>query len=250
MAITDHTRKVLWALSGNACARCDTALVRLPEAKGYVHAIVGRECHIVARSLAGPRGEAEPRGGIDDYKNLILLCANCHAVVDGQPERWTPDELRKMKREHEQKVAHRSSLSTLPKLHLRGRERPLSLTRITSGDALVRMMDSTFSHMSDAPDGLTSAQRELVGDFLQSAQDWGEILGDIGPKGSMDAGQDLQDQIDALRDEGLLVYGTTRRLTLASSAGDESPWPESVVKVVHEHEAREQPAEDSASSAQ
>ena len=249
MAITDHTRKVLWSLSGNACARCDAPLVRLPEAKGDVHAIVGRECHIVARSLTGPRGDAEPRGGIDDYKNLILLCANCHAVVDGQPERWTPDELRKMKREHEQKVAQRSSPSTFPKVQMRGRERPLTLNKITSGDALVRMMDSTYSHMSEAPDGLSSNQRELVGDFLQSAQDWGECLGDIGPKGNMDAGQDLQDQIEALHEEGLLVYGTTRRMTLALSTGDESPWPESVVRVVHEHEARERPTEGPASSA-
>jgi len=247
VAISDHTRKVLWSLSGNACARCDASLVRLPEAKDDVHAIVGRECHIVARSLAGPRGEAEPRGGIDDYKNLILLCANCHAVVDGQPERWTPDELRKIKREHEQKVAQRSSPSTLPKLEMRGRERPQALNRITSGDALVRMMDSAFSYVTGAPDGLSSTQRELVGDFLQSAQDWGECLGDIGPKGHMDAGQDLQDHIDGLRDEGLLVYGATRRLTLASSAGDESPWPESVLKVVHEHEARQSPDEEAAS---
>jgi hypothetical protein len=216
--------------------------VRLPEATGDVHAIVGRECHIVARSLAGPRGEAEPPGGIDDYKNLILLCANCHAVVDGQPERWTPNELRRIKWEHEQKVAQRCSLSTLPKLQMRGRERSLTLNRITSGDALVRMMDSTFSHVSDAPDDLPSSQRELAGDFLQSVQDWGECLGDIGPKGHMDAGQDLQDHIDALRGEGLLVYGTTRRLTLASSTGDESPWPESVLQIVRESEAR-QPVE-------
>lgn len=56
VAITNHTRKILWSLSGNACARCGTSLVRAPDAVGDVHAIVGRECHIVAQAPGGPRG--------------------------------------------------------------------------------------------------------------------------------------------------------------------------------------------------
>ena len=246
MSITDRTRKVLWSLSGNACARCDTLLVRLPEAQGDVHAIVGRECHIVARSLAGPRGEAEPRSGIDDYKNLILLCANCHAVVDGQPERWTPDELRQVKRDHEQRVTARAASASgpaFPELKFRGRGQPLRLERMSSGDLLLGVMAAGFSHVHNPPEHLSSEQRELVGDFLQSAQDWADIHGDIGPKGHMDAGQDLQEHIDALLEQGLLVYAATRQLTLTSSNGDETPWLESVVKIVHEHEARE-PAKD------
>jgi hypothetical protein len=148
-----------------------------------------------------------------------------------------------MKRDHEQKVEQRSSVAAFPNLQLRGREEPLTLNRITSGDELVRMMDGTYSHMNAAPDHLSSAQRELVGDFLQSAQDWGEILGEIGPKGYMDAGGDLQDQIDQLRENGLLVYGTVRTLKLFTSVGGEDAWPESVLKLVHEHEALE-PTQD------
>jgi hypothetical protein len=105
VAISDPTRKVLWSLAGNACALCDVSLVYAPEAVGDTHAIVGRECHIVARAQRGPRGDAGPREQIDAYDNLILLCANCHAVVDGQTERFPPHELRRLKREHEQHVA-------------------------------------------------------------------------------------------------------------------------------------------------
>jgi hypothetical protein len=126
-----------------------------------------------------------------------------------------------------------------PKLELRGRGEPMNLDRIDNGDALVKLMDRCFSHMNETPDGLSSEQRGLIGDFLQSAQDWSEIVGEIGPKGYMDAGGDLQDQLDRMRKEGLLVYGTTRKLTLVSSAGDQEIWPESVLKIVHEHEALE-----------
>jgi len=244
VTISSRDRKILWAMSGNACARCDGALVLLPEVQGDVHAMVGQECHIVARSLAGPRGEEDPRGGLDGYANLILLCANCHAIIDGQPQRWTPDALRDLKREHEQKVEKRTAEPAplpRPELKLRGREQPLRLERITNGDALVRLVDSAFSFMSGAADGLSPSQREVVGDFLQSAHDWGEISGDIGPKGQMDAAQDLDDGIEALREEGLVVYAAKRRLTLEDGDGHESPWPEAVIKVFHERDVLEKP---------
>src|SRR5262249_46913749 len=149
--------------------------------------------------------------------NLILLCANCHAIIDGQPQRWTPDVLRELKREHEQKVEKRTTGAgawSRPELKLRGREKPLRLERITNGDALVRLVDSAFSFTTGAADGLSPAQREVVGDFLQSAHDWGEISDDIGPKGQMEAAQDLDDGIEGLRAQGLIVYATRRTLTL------------------------------------
>ncbi len=49
MAISDKTRKRLWANSGGLCAICKTRLLKelKPEDK---HSIVGDECHIVARA--------------------------------------------------------------------------------------------------------------------------------------------------------------------------------------------------------
>jgi hypothetical protein len=107
VAITDHTRKVLWSLSGNASARCDEPFVRAPEAAHDSHAIVGRERHVIARSAGGPRGGSGPRVALDAYENLILLCANCHAIVDAQPERFTPNEARRIEAEHESKILAR-----------------------------------------------------------------------------------------------------------------------------------------------
>lgn len=65
------------------------------------HAVVGQECHIVARSATGPRGTDGERDDLDGYTNLILLCATCHALVDSQPGTYTLDVLRRLKAKHE-----------------------------------------------------------------------------------------------------------------------------------------------------
>jgi len=238
MAITVHARKVLWALSNNQCARCEAMLVRGPEADGDVHAIVGQECHIVARSLAGPRGEAEPRGGVDGIDNLILLCANCHAVVDGQLEKWTPEALRALKRDHEQKVS-RAALPRSPfAFEIRGREKPITINRITTGDEFLSLLRRGYSRMHETPNGMTSIQREKVGAFLQNAFDWSEIVDEIGPQGELEAGGQLQEELDDLAVEGILVYGALRILACRTADEEAStPWPEAAIRVVHEHEA-------------
>jgi hypothetical protein len=65
-------------------------------------ALVGEECHIVARSPDGPRGvsplTAEER---DKYANLILLCNVHHKQIDDQVNAFPVDTLLKMKAEHE-----------------------------------------------------------------------------------------------------------------------------------------------------
>jgi 5-methylcytosine-specific restriction endonuclease McrA len=245
VAITARTRKVLWALSNNQCARCEATLIRAPEADGDVHAIVGQECHIVARSLAGPRGEAEPRGDVDGIDNLILLCANCHAVVDGQPETWTPEALRALKREHEEKVSRAAAKPSSPfSFEIRGREKPITINRLTTGDEVLALLGRGYSRMHTTPPDMSSIQREKVGAFLQNAFDWSEIVGEMGPQGELEAGGQLQEELDDLSVEGILVYGAVRGLGCRATGEEaDTPWPEAVIRVVHEHEAREPAAE-------
>jgi len=241
VAITVHTRKVLWALSNNQCARCEAVLVRAPEADGDVHAIVGQECHIVARSIAGPRGEVESRGDVDGIDNLVLLCANCHAVVDNQPEKWTPDALRALKRDHEQKVSRATAKPSSPfSFEIRGREKPITINRITTGDEFLSLLGRGYSRMHETPDGMTSIQREKVGAFLDNAFDWAEALDVMGASAELEAGGQLQEELDDLASEGILVYGALRILSCrAASEESDTPWPEAAIRVVHEHEARE-----------
>jgi hypothetical protein len=109
---------------------------------------------------------------------------------------------------------------------------------VHSGDTLLALLGPSLSWAYEKPTDLSSAQRELLGDFLQACQDWSEAYGEVGPKDHLDAGQDLQDHLDALREEALIVYAATRLLTLTGGVGDPAPWPEAVVTIIHEHEAR------------
>jgi hypothetical protein len=116
---------------------CETVLVREPEVDGDSHAIVGEECHVIARSPGGPRGG--PGLPDDSYDNLILLCATCHTVVDMQATKYTSDALRTMKTQHEQRVARRAVPRSFA-WTLRGHDKPVRLNLIENGDQLVRLI--------------------------------------------------------------------------------------------------------------
>jgi hypothetical protein len=152
-----------------------------------------------------------------------------------QLDQFPPDELRRLKAEHEQAVARRNAPG-MPDIRLRGRDAPVSLRLVSSGDDLINILGPSLSRVYDRPDPLSPAQREALGDFFESCQDWGDVHNDIGPRGHLDAGRDLQDRIDALNEHGLIVYAGTRTLTLTGGERD-SPWREAVLKVVHERDA-------------
>lgn len=64
--------------------------------------IFGDIAHIAPSSLAGPRGTvAKEIGKRDEYRNLILLCKNCHARIDGHSKKFTVEFISKIKKEHE-----------------------------------------------------------------------------------------------------------------------------------------------------
>lgn len=237
VAVTDHTRKVLWALGGNSCAKCRAPLVQEASTADEPHAIVGRECHIVARSPEGPRANDGARRDLDDYANLILLCATCHAVIDAQPQQYPVSDLQQIKREHEARVKQRGAPAQSLDWHLEGRGEPLQLQLTESGDALLAVVGPCYSFSHQFPDKLSSEQREAVASLLQDCVDWGSMFSDLGPRGQMDAGASLQDHIDSLRADRLVVFSGTAMLTLRASA-EKSPWPEAIVVVVHEADAR------------
>lgn len=100
---TGKTLKVLFGESLNQCAYpgCTNPLIE-PGTRQSNSVIVGEICHIYARSPGGPRwkdGLTEIE--LNSPENLILLCRNCHVIVDGQPEIFPAEMLQKWKRDHE-----------------------------------------------------------------------------------------------------------------------------------------------------
>jgi len=60
--------------------------------------------HIIADSEDGPRGNTQSPIYAGDIDNIIILCPTCHTKVDKNLSFYTIDYLRKMKKDHEDKV--------------------------------------------------------------------------------------------------------------------------------------------------
>ncbi|MEM5948943.1 ABC-three component system protein [Spirochaetia bacterium 38H-sp] len=109
------TIRKLDTLSCNQCANpdCDRKLIARDG-----DTIVSKICHIEAVSPNGPR--FNPNMTDDerrDYDNLILLCDECHSIIDNKKNegKYTVDLLKKWKRDHENKCRQQqlSKKSTL-----------------------------------------------------------------------------------------------------------------------------------------
>lgn len=103
------TLKVLFALSGNQCAHpeCTNTLIE-PATEKSDALVTGHICHIYAISTDGPRGKIGlTQKELNAPDNLILLCRNHHAVVDGQHETYSADMLKEWKQTHELEMRKR-----------------------------------------------------------------------------------------------------------------------------------------------
>ncbi len=105
------TRLLLFVRAGARCQfdGCNEFLLEHPltVAEGNF----AQMAHIVAFSHQGPRGEARPRPvRINDVANLMLLCPQCHKLIDDQPDRYTIGTLEKYKRNHEERIRHVTGL--------------------------------------------------------------------------------------------------------------------------------------------
>ena len=95
--------KLLWGLSGDRCANCRTELIL--QEKGGENFPLGIMAHIEGENPGSARYNPE-MNDLDriKYENLILLCPNCHTTVDNDTEQYTMDQLKSMKKKHEEWV--------------------------------------------------------------------------------------------------------------------------------------------------
>jgi hypothetical protein len=67
--------------------------------------------HIVAFSQEGPRGYVRPDPKrINDPSNLMLLCPQCHKLIDDHPDQYNVSTLEKYKNKHEDRIRHVTGL--------------------------------------------------------------------------------------------------------------------------------------------
>ncbi len=104
MSIKLKTHKLLWGKSGNRCAICRKELYEDATLTDD-EALIGEECHIVAKEDNGPRGKNElSLEDRDKSGNLILFCRDHHKIIDSQVNEYTVEKLRNIKTEHEEWV--------------------------------------------------------------------------------------------------------------------------------------------------
>lgn len=110
MPFAEKDVKLLWGRAAGICSNpgCRTKLTAV--GAGSVSFLTGEMAHQIAQSPRGPRGGAAP--GSDEYDNLLLLCPQCHRMIDKAPEGTFPVEvLKDWKQTHEAWV---DSWSTAP----------------------------------------------------------------------------------------------------------------------------------------
>lgn len=98
-----RTTKMLWGRAANRCSFPDCRIeLLMDEFEADDASVIGDEAHIIARKKKGARGDGEiDTKKRNEYGNLILLCKNHHKMIDDQPEIYTVDKLKSIKKSHE-----------------------------------------------------------------------------------------------------------------------------------------------------
>lgn len=104
-SITADTNLRLWVRAGGRCEYCNRYLLE-DDYSGYSVNLAER-AHIVGATDAprSPRGDANlPLSERDEIDNLMLLCREHHRVIDRLVAEHSVSGLRRMKREHEDRI--------------------------------------------------------------------------------------------------------------------------------------------------
>lgn len=99
------TRLFLFVRAGGRCEfdGCNRYLLEHHLTK--TDGVFAQMAHIWAFSDRGPRGRQRHGGkSVHAHPNLMLLCSECHKLVDDHPEQYTAEVLRKHKKAHEDRV--------------------------------------------------------------------------------------------------------------------------------------------------
>lgn len=209
MAITDKTRKALWAQSGNRCLLCRIELV---QESGYENdkLIIGEECHIVSSKENGPRGDTTFIGNYDHIDNLVLLCANDHKRIDELTDIYTVEKLKLFKLIHETWV--KTTLERDVIAFTNDKNNVKSLPKITTGKRIIDIINGAHLFDFHHDELSTDKEAETVGGLLEDLKDYGDLLSDIGYEEIAKLGLKYNDELENLKQMGFILFGLRRKI--------------------------------------
>ncbi|MBO0320747.1 HNH endonuclease [Muricauda sp. CAU 1633] len=218
MAISNKTRKNLWARSGNRCSICKTELFSLKSATDKIN--IGEECHIISCKPNGPRHQPD-LNEYDNYDNLILLCRNHHKEIDELYETFSEEVLRFIKTKHENWVN-----STLKKaVEENKKDEPRFLARITSGKDLLEILHESYGYRTDYEQVETEEEAKFIGGIVQSFVDYGDISGMVEAYDRVQMGYQLNQLLKEIEDKGYYLFGERRVEDVKFKKGETDNWP-------------------------
>jgi len=95
--------------SGGLCALCRSSISYDRISRKNVR--TDEYAHIIADSPDGPRGDETSRSRAKDITNILLLCPNCHSIIDKEIKSFPAKRLQELRRSHTQLV--RETLDSL-----------------------------------------------------------------------------------------------------------------------------------------
>jgi hypothetical protein len=117
--IPNLSRLILFVRAGGRCEFDGCPKYLLEHHVTLTEGNFAQMAHIVAFQPGGPRGDAEPRPqDINEVGNLMLLCPECHKLIDDNPEKFTVRTLRGYKERHENHIHYMTGLSPESKTSL------------------------------------------------------------------------------------------------------------------------------------
>lgn len=104
----------LWVRSGGRCAQCNKFLLEEPWFERPIN--LGERAHIAGWTDApgSPRGNSSlPLPERNNTKNLILLCQDCHTIIDHVDTRadYPEEVILEIKHSHEERILHLTEMS-------------------------------------------------------------------------------------------------------------------------------------------
>lgn len=133
-------RCMLWGLAGGRCEFSDCNKLLLEHAVTSLEVNLAQVAHVVAFSEWGPRGKGKRPDDVHALENLMLLCPECHKLIDDRPDDFSRESLSEYKRDHEARIRHLTGL------------RPDMATTIVQLKAKIagRSVDIPVSHVYEA----------------------------------------------------------------------------------------------------
>lgn len=156
-------------------------------------------------------------------------------MVDDQSETYTVDLLRRLKGTHESWVSSALAGQIVPppvRIRRVKEDVPSRLLRVTSWQMLLSILDGALAFQFGHDELRSEDEVELVGSFLQEAQDWGDLSGDFDAGEKVRATFRIGEMLRELEEGGFWVFGATEARRLEGGVGAPSSFPVAILQVL------------------